>query len=48
MAAVRTQLCHPRFNHVGEATALGERIGEFSAAAAAHKLGAETLLALDS
>ncbi|WP_301125997.1 hypothetical protein [Streptomyces cacaoi] len=48
MAAVRTQLCHPRFSHVGEATALGERIEEFSAAAAAHKLGAETLLAIDS
>ncbi|MEU5839382.1 hypothetical protein ABZ820_37775 [Streptomyces diacarni] len=48
LAAVRTQLCHPRFNQIVGASEIGERIEEYSAVAAAHKLGATTPLAIES
>ncbi|MFE7543828.1 response regulator [Streptomyces platensis] len=47
LAAVRSGLCHPDFVGAAEASTLGERIEEFSAAAA-HKLGAAAPLAIES
>ncbi len=48
LAAVRVGLCNPDFSGATEASTLGERIEEFSAAAAAHKLGATAPLAIES
>lgn len=48
LAAVRSSLCHPTFADAAEASTLGERIEEYSAAATAHKLGATTPLAIGS
>ncbi|MEU5683608.1 hypothetical protein [Streptomyces venezuelae] len=48
LAAVRSSLCHPTFADAAEASTLGERIEEYSAAATAHKLGATTPLAIES
>ncbi|MFI1825412.1 tetratricopeptide repeat protein [Streptomyces sp. NPDC020412] len=47
MAAVRTGLCHPDFHGAGEASTLGERIEEFTAAASAQRLGVVPPLAID-
>ncbi|MER6842010.1 hypothetical protein [Streptomyces platensis] len=47
LAAVRSGLCHPDFVGAAEASTLGERIEEFSAAAAAHQLGAAAPLAIE-
>lgn len=48
LAAVRSGLCHPNFAGAAEASTLGERIEEYSAAATAHRLGASTPLAIES
>ncbi|MET8009507.1 hypothetical protein ABZU86_30615 [Streptomyces sp. NPDC005271] len=48
LAAVRSSLCHPSFVGAAEASTLGERIEEFSAAATAHKLGNTASLAIES
>ncbi|MFM9371901.1 hypothetical protein [Streptomyces sp. Da 82-17] len=48
MAAVRAELCRPDFSGAAEASSLGERIEEFSAAATAQTLGSAAPLAIEA
>ncbi|MFF4500353.1 hypothetical protein [Streptomyces sp. NPDC001401] len=48
LAAARSELCRPDFNGSAEASTLGERIEEFTASAAAQKLGLAPPLAIES